>query len=123
MATVDVIDVTGKKSGSAELPAAMFDVQTNVPLIHQVVVAQRQRGQHLLRGGGDDQNLCCAWKEGAHRRAAGAVAVRAEHRERVAMGPLADQRDIGGVEHGDGADVGAQAAGAGSGVTCQMSVA
>ncbi len=34
------LDVAGKKAGSAELPADRFDVQTNVPLIHQVVVAQ-----------------------------------------------------------------------------------
>ena len=40
MSTVDVIDVKGKKSGSVDLPGALFDVQTNVPLIHQVVVAQ-----------------------------------------------------------------------------------
>lgn len=39
--TVDVIDPNGKKAGTAELPAEVFDVQTNVPLIHQVVVAQR----------------------------------------------------------------------------------
>jgi large subunit ribosomal protein L4 len=38
--TVDVLDAKGKKSGTAELPADVFDVQTNVPLIHQVVVAQ-----------------------------------------------------------------------------------
>src|SRR5690554_4329748 len=38
--TVDVLDAQGKKSGTAELPADVFDVQTNVPLIHQVVVAQ-----------------------------------------------------------------------------------
>ncbi len=37
---IDVLDVAGKKAGSAELPADLFDVQTNVPLIHQVVVAQ-----------------------------------------------------------------------------------
>jgi large subunit ribosomal protein L4 len=37
---VDVLDVQGKKVGSADLPAELFDVQTNVPLIHQVVVAQ-----------------------------------------------------------------------------------
>lgn len=40
MTTVDVLDAAGKKSGSVELPAEIFDVQTNVPLIHQVVVAQ-----------------------------------------------------------------------------------
>ncbi|MBI4942616.1 MAG: 50S ribosomal protein L4 [Actinobacteria bacterium] len=40
MATVDVLDPTGKKAGTADLPDEVFDVQTNVPLIHQVVVAQ-----------------------------------------------------------------------------------
>ena len=38
MSTIDLIDVKGKKSGSIDLPASIFDVQTNVPLIHQVVV-------------------------------------------------------------------------------------
>ncbi len=37
---IDVLDVSGKKAGSVELAADLFDVQTNVPLIHQVVVAQ-----------------------------------------------------------------------------------
>ncbi|WP_418277870.1 50S ribosomal protein L4 [Isoptericola jiangsuensis] len=39
--TVDVLDASGKKAGKAELPAEVFDVELNVPLIHQVVVAQR----------------------------------------------------------------------------------
>jgi large subunit ribosomal protein L4 len=38
--TVDVLDPTGEKSGSAELPAELFDVTANIALIHQVVVAQ-----------------------------------------------------------------------------------
>ena len=38
--TIDVLDVKGKKAGSAELPGDLFDVNTNIPLIHQVVVAQ-----------------------------------------------------------------------------------
>jgi large subunit ribosomal protein L4 len=38
--TVDVLDAKGDKSGSAELPAEWFDVTANIPLIHQVVVAQ-----------------------------------------------------------------------------------
>ncbi|WP_058235318.1 50S ribosomal protein L4 [Devriesea agamarum] len=59
--TVDVLDPAGKKSGTAELPASIFDVQTNVPLIHQVVVAQlaaARQGTHKtktrgeVRGGG-----------------------------------------------------------------------
>jgi large subunit ribosomal protein L4 len=40
MSAVDVITPAGKKSGTVELPAEIFDVQVNVPLIHQVVVAQ-----------------------------------------------------------------------------------
>jgi large subunit ribosomal protein L4 len=55
VATLDVIDSSGKKVGSVDLPAETFDVQTNVPLIHQVVVAQRaaaRQGTHntLRRG-------------------------------------------------------------------------
>ena len=37
---LDILDAKGAKAGSAELPADLFDVQTNIPLIHQVVVAQ-----------------------------------------------------------------------------------
>jgi large subunit ribosomal protein L4 len=53
--TLDVIDSKGKKVGTVDLPAETFDVQTNVPLIHQVVVALRaaaRQGTHntLRRG-------------------------------------------------------------------------
>jgi large subunit ribosomal protein L4 len=52
---VDVLDVQGKKAGSADLPGDIFNVQTNVPLIHQVVVAQlaaaRQGTQSTKRHG------------------------------------------------------------------------
>ncbi|MFC5928139.1 50S ribosomal protein L4 [Cryobacterium melibiosiphilum] len=37
---LDILDAKGAKAGTAELPAELFDVQTNIPLIHQVVVAQ-----------------------------------------------------------------------------------
>ena len=40
MASVDVRTPAGKANGSVELPAEIFDVQVNIPLIHQVVVAQ-----------------------------------------------------------------------------------
>ena len=39
--TVDVLNADGKKAGTTDLPADVFNVQTNIPLIHQVVVAQR----------------------------------------------------------------------------------
>jgi large subunit ribosomal protein L4 len=38
--TVDIKSAEGKKVGSVDLPSEIFDVQANVPLIHQVVVAQ-----------------------------------------------------------------------------------
>ena len=59
--TVDVIDAAGAKAGSVDLPAEVFGVPTNVPLIHQVVVAQlaaARQGTHKtktrseVRGGG-----------------------------------------------------------------------
>ena len=61
MTTVDILSPEGKTSGSVELPADIFDVATNVPLIHQVVVAQlaaARQGTHKtktrgeVRGGG-----------------------------------------------------------------------
>jgi large subunit ribosomal protein L4 len=54
--TIDILDVTGKKSGTVELPAELFDVQTNVPLIHQVVVAQlaaARQGTHKTKTRGE----------------------------------------------------------------------
>jgi large subunit ribosomal protein L4 len=53
--SIDIVDVAGKKTGAAKLPAEIFDVQTNVPLLHQVVVAQqaaaRQGTQSTLKHG------------------------------------------------------------------------
>jgi large subunit ribosomal protein L4 len=40
VSSVDVIDIEGAKAGSVELPDDIFDVQANIPLMHQVVVAQ-----------------------------------------------------------------------------------
>jgi len=61
MPTIDIISPTGAKAGSVDLPDEVFDVQTNIPLIHQVVVAQlaaARQGTHStktrgeVRGGG-----------------------------------------------------------------------
>jgi len=58
---VQVRDADGKADGTVTLPADVFDVQVNVPLIHQVVVAQlaaARQGTHdtksrgEVRGGG-----------------------------------------------------------------------
>ncbi|MET0727566.1 MAG: 50S ribosomal protein L4 [Acidimicrobiales bacterium] len=40
MPTVDTMDATGAKAGSVELDDAMFGVQPNVAVMHQVVTAQ-----------------------------------------------------------------------------------
>lgn len=56
MATVDVLNGSGESKGVAELPDEVFDVQTNVPLIHQVVVAQlaaARQGTHDTKGRGE----------------------------------------------------------------------
>ena len=61
MASVDVKSATGEVTGTVELPDATFDVQVNIPLVHQVVVAQlgaARQGTHdtktrgEVRGGG-----------------------------------------------------------------------
>ena len=38
--TVDIVSPAGKKAGTVDLPAEIFDVEVNIPLIHQVVVGQ-----------------------------------------------------------------------------------
>jgi large subunit ribosomal protein L4 len=59
--TVDVFDREGGKTGTRELPAEIFDAQANIPLMHQVVIAQlaaARQGTHKtktrgeVRGGG-----------------------------------------------------------------------
>ena len=53
---LDVVNADGKKAGSIELPAALFDVKTNIPLIHQVVVAQlaaARQGTHSTKRRGE----------------------------------------------------------------------
>lgn len=53
---IDVLDAAGKKAGSVELPAELFDVELNVPLVHQVVVAQQaaaRQGTHKTKNRGE----------------------------------------------------------------------
>jgi len=61
VSSVDVLSPEGKKGGTVELPDHVFDVTANVPLMHQVVVAQQaaaRQGTHdtktrgEVRGGG-----------------------------------------------------------------------
>ena len=56
MSSVDVINAEGNKAGSVELPDAIFDVQANIPLMHQVVVAQlaaARQGTHKAKTRGE----------------------------------------------------------------------
>jgi len=41
MTTVNIVSPSGEQVGTAELPDAIFAAKVNVPLIHQVVIAQR----------------------------------------------------------------------------------
>ena len=61
MASIDVLDASGSKTGSRDLPASLFEATVSVPLMHQVVVAglagiragthsTKTRGE--VRGGG-----------------------------------------------------------------------
>jgi large subunit ribosomal protein L4 len=52
MKTVDIVSPGGETAGTVALPDGVFDVQTNVPLIHQVVVAQQaaaRQGTHATK--------------------------------------------------------------------------
>jgi large subunit ribosomal protein L4 len=54
--SVTVLDASGKNRETVDLPAEVFDAQTNVPLIHQVVVAQlaaARQGTHATKTRGD----------------------------------------------------------------------
>ncbi|SFF44127.1 large subunit ribosomal protein L4 [Actinoplanes philippinensis] len=51
-----MINAEGTKAGSVDLPASVFDVQANIPLMHQVVVAQlaaARQGTHKAKTRGE----------------------------------------------------------------------
>ncbi|MDQ7878280.1 50S ribosomal protein L4 [Microbacterium sp. QXD-8] len=53
---LDVVKADGSAAGSVQLPASIFDVKTNIPLIHQVVVAQlaaARQGTHSTKRRGE----------------------------------------------------------------------
>jgi large subunit ribosomal protein L4 len=54
--TVDIRTPDGATAGTAELPAEIFDVPANIPLMHQVVLAQlaaARQGTHSTKTRGD----------------------------------------------------------------------
>jgi large subunit ribosomal protein L4 len=53
---IDVLTPAGKKDGSIELPAELFDVEPNIALMHQVVTAQlaaKRQGTHSTKTRGE----------------------------------------------------------------------
>jgi large subunit ribosomal protein L4 len=53
---IDVHTPAGKKDGTVELPAALFDVEPNIALMHQVVIAQlaaKRQGTHATKTRGE----------------------------------------------------------------------
>jgi large subunit ribosomal protein L4 len=56
MASIDILNASGKKSGSRDLAADIFESDVNVPLMHQVVVAGLaglRAGTHSTKTRGD----------------------------------------------------------------------
>ena len=56
MAAIDIVDAAGKKSGTRDLPAAIFEAPVNIPLMHQVVVAAmagQRAGTHKVKTRGE----------------------------------------------------------------------
>jgi len=56
MATIDIMDAAGIKTGSRDLPADLFEADVNVPLMHQVVVASMaglRAGTHKVKTRGE----------------------------------------------------------------------
>jgi large subunit ribosomal protein L4 len=54
--SIDVLDASGAKTGTVDLPEDIFGAKVNVPLIHQVVVAQlaaRRQGTHKAKTRGE----------------------------------------------------------------------
>ncbi len=92
MAKIDVMTAAGGKAGTAELDDAVFGIEPNVPVMHQVVNAQlaaRRAGTHStktrreVRGGGAKP-----WKQkGTGRARAGSSTVPQWRGGGVAMGP------------------------------------
>jgi len=58
VSTVDVTSPAGEKTSTVRLPSEIFDVSVNIPLIHQVVVAQlaaARAGTHATKTRGEVQ--------------------------------------------------------------------
>jgi large subunit ribosomal protein L4 len=99
VATIDVLDLAGKKTGSRDLAASVFEVPVNVPLMHQVVVAglaSVRAGTHKaktrgdVRGGGKKP-----WRQkGTGRARQGSIRAPQWAGGGVAHGPVVRDHDL-----------------------------
>jgi large subunit ribosomal protein L4 len=99
VATIDVLDASGKKTGSRDLVAEVFEVPVNVPLMHQVVVAglaSLRSGTHKaktrgdVRGGGKKP-----WRQkGTGRARQGSIRAPQWSGGGVAHGPVVRDHDV-----------------------------
>ncbi|NNE75377.1 MAG: 50S ribosomal protein L4 [Acidimicrobiales bacterium] len=91
MAKVDVVTTAGKSAGKADLDDAIFGIEPNIPVMHQVVTAQlaaRRAGTHST-------------KTRAERRGGGAKPWRQKGTGRARQGSIrSPQWRGGGVAHG-----------------------
>ena len=95
MATIDIKDAKGEKTGTAELNPSVFGIEPNVPVMHLAVRAQRaswRQGTHdtktrgEVRGGGKKP-----WRQkGTGRARQGTMGWR-RHRVRSASPLLRDE--------------------------------
>ena len=88
MTSIDVLDASGSKTGSRDLPASLFEATVSVSLMHQVVVAglaglragthsTKTRGE--VRGGGKKP-----WRQKGTGRHSGSAAASRTDRSRTA---------------------------------------
>ena len=96
--TVEVKDAKGGKAGSFDLPAEIFDVQVNVPLIHQVVTAQlnaARQGTHKAKNRGEvsDGGKKPFKQKGTGRARQGSTRSPNQRHGGVAQGPVPRKYD------------------------------
>ena len=85
--STSTLDATGNKAGTLELPAEIFDVQVNIPLIHQVVVAQlaaARQGTHTHQDAAARSPAVAASRT-ARRAPVAPVRARSAHRSTPAV--------------------------------------
>jgi large subunit ribosomal protein L4 len=99
VATIDIFDTAGTKTGSRDLAPAVFEAPVNVPLMHQVVVAglaSLRSGTHKVktrgdvRGGGKKP-----WRQkGTGRARQGSIRAPQWSGGGVAHGPVVRDHDL-----------------------------